>query len=298
MSLKLPEELVEREIEAICQRYQIDPEHATTLFEQYVQRQPEILKKILAKYPHEDLTRLRSYKTLIKHVRKHIYYHLRQYQADKQKIVYLRNELAQLIRSSQDTRQIERVIQALLFTHRSTKERVNEYQTFYQKIFELIAPPRTILDLGCGIHPLSYPFDHPEYRPEVYVAIDHQPEVIETLTVFAASVNPTRLIPLCADIAEANWRSYLEGEMDEFEVAFMLKLIPVISRQRKHLLPKLAEVPAHQMVITAAIESMTRKENIRRKEEHSLHEFIAMTGRKVLATFQISNEFGYLLGEP
>ncbi|HIJ11874.1 TPA: hypothetical protein HA278_07495, partial [Candidatus Woesearchaeota archaeon] len=43
---------------------------------------------------------------------------------------------------------------ALLETHSSTKERIAIYQTLYTKIFN-ITKPTTILDLGCGINPLS-----------------------------------------------------------------------------------------------------------------------------------------------
>jgi 16S rRNA (guanine(1405)-N(7))-methyltransferase len=225
---------------------------------------------------------------------------LRQYQADKQKIEDLKKQLEQLIQNTfrtPDSPQIKHIINELLLTHISTKERINDYQAFYQEVFALIAPPRTILDIGCGIHPLSYPFEQPEYRPEVYVAIDNQPEVIETLTIFAPYIAPTHLIPVCVDIAEVNWMSYLEREIDTFDVAFILKLIPVISRQQRNLLSKLANVPARQMIITATTEAMTRKENIRKREERVLCDFIEMTDKKIMATFQIGNEFGYVIGE-
>lgn len=296
--LELPKELVEREVKAICRRYRIDPEEAENILQQHFQRRPDILKKILATYPDEDVTRLNAYKTIIKNVRKYIYYHLRQYQADKKKIADLRKQLEQLIQNkfcTPDSPQITHVINELLLTHISTKERVNDYQAFYQEVFACIEPPRKILDIGCGIHPLSYPFEQSQHRPKVYVAVDHHPDVIETLTIFAPYAAPTHLIPVCADIAEANWASYLEHEVDVFDVAFMLKLIPVISRQQRTLLPKLAAVPARQMVITATTEAMTRKENIRKREGRGLFEFIEMAAKKIVATFQIGNEFGYVI---
>ena len=62
--LKLPKELVEREVKAICKRYRIAPEEAENILQQHFQRRPDILKKILAKYPNEDITRL----TIIKYL--------------------------------------------------------------------------------------------------------------------------------------------------------------------------------------------------------------------------------------
>ena len=298
MALTLPEDLVTREITAICQQYRIAPAEARILFAQFLQRRPDLLKKIPATTPAAELTRLRSYHTLIKQARKQIYYHLRQYQADKPHIAELRAELGHLLAAAPDTAAIDRVRQALLLTHVSTQERAPDYPLFYQKLFEVLAPPRTILDLGCGLHPLSYPFTGPTSRPELYVAVDQQPDVIATLTVFAPYVRPTRLLPVCADIAETNWQHAFDLEISVFDVAFLLKLIPVIARQARHVLPRLAAAPARQLVITAASEAMTRKTSIRRREDRVLREFIALTGRPVLAAFDISTEFGYLLGEP
>jgi 16S rRNA (guanine(1405)-N(7))-methyltransferase len=131
-------------------------------------------------------------------------------------------------------------------------------------------------------------------QPVLYVAIDKQPDVIETLRVFASAVKPTRLIPVCADIAEVTWEEYLDDDT-MFELALMLKLIPVIFRQQRHLLTTLTRVPARYVLITATTESMTRKENIQRREDRVLQRFIELSGRAIVTTFQAGNEFGYLL---
>jgi 16S rRNA (guanine(1405)-N(7))-methyltransferase len=336
MGLRLPEELLEQEITAICQRYKIAPQDARTVAERSIQRRPDLLNTILAKYPHEDVTRLRAYKTLIKEVRKQVYYSLRQYQPEKETIPALRERLSRLVQSEAPAEALDEVIQQLLCMHISTKERMESYDVtghtppfskggaggivcespgeipplekggtgrlaydaFYQTLFDIMEPPRTILDLGCGLHPLSYPFNHPTRRPDVYVALDTQIEVIDTLTVFAPYVSPTQLLPLQRDIAEVDWNTIVdEGHVRTFDVVFMLKLISVVARQQRHLLPKLAAVPARCILITAATESMTRKENIKRREERVLRDFISRTRREVTATFNVGQEFGYLLGE-
>jgi len=45
---------------------------------------------------------------------------------------------------------------SILSTHLSTKERIQNYQAIYQKIFRITGKPKVILDLGCGINPLSW----------------------------------------------------------------------------------------------------------------------------------------------
>jgi hypothetical protein len=298
MISQFPEDLLEREIAAICQRYKIAPEDARKLAEHPIQRRPDLLSTILAKYPQEDVTRLRAYKTLIKEIRKQVYYYLRQYQPEKETIPCLKERLRQLVQSDAASEAIEEVIQQLLRTHVSTRERMASYDAFYQTLFDLMKPPRTILDLGCGLHPLSYPFSHPIFRPDVYVALDTQTEVIDTLTVFAPYVSPTQLLPIRYDITEVDWNAMsAEGHVQTFDVVFMLKLIPVVARQQRHLLSKLAAVPARHILITAATESMTRKENIKRREERVLRDFISRTEREVIAILNVGHEFGYLLGK-
>ncbi len=46
----------------------------------------------------------------------------------------------------------------LLEIHKSTKERINIYPFIYQKIFSITGKPKSILDLGCGMNPVSYPY--------------------------------------------------------------------------------------------------------------------------------------------
>lgn len=43
-----------------------------------------------------------------------------------------------------------------LDSHKSTKERKSFYEDLYKKILLITGKPRTILDLGCGLNPLTY----------------------------------------------------------------------------------------------------------------------------------------------
>lgn len=52
-----------------------------------------------------------------------------------------------------------------LETHISTKERLPYYSAIYREIFSITGKPKKILDLGCGLNPLSYRYlkSTPEY---------------------------------------------------------------------------------------------------------------------------------------
>lgn len=294
IAIELPEDILTREVRAVCARYRIGSDDARKFLEDHFYSRPDLLKRILKKYPDEDITRLRDYKTLVKGSRKEIYYHLRQYQPDKQKIGELKRQLEDQIRSGSNLIRIRRVTDELLLTHVSTKERFAHYPVFYKKFSEMIPPPRKILDIGCGLHPLSYQFENPEICPDIYVAVDKSREVIEILKHFSP-LTSERLIPVCGNIAEIKRADYLRPGVEIYDIVIILKVIPVIHRQNRDILSCLLNLPARRMLITASTEAMTRRTEIRHREVRILREFARMAQGKIIGEFEIENEFGYLV---
>jgi hypothetical protein len=304
----LPDTLLDREVAALCASYRIAPEEARALCLDYIQRRPDLLRTLESQSAAQDVTRLSAYKTLMKAVRKHVYYHLRQYQPDKQTVAQLRQQLAAALAAAAPAAASAVIVRQLLASHVSTCERLAHYAEFYAALFRLIERPRTILDVGCGLHPLSYPyagdnllgFVSQEWSspPEHYVAIDRQADVIDTVRVFAPFAAPTHVTAVCADLGTIDWRrppveEWRDGEA--FDLALLLKLVPVIARQQRHVLPTLAALPARQILITATSEAMTRRQNIRRREERVLRDFVELTGRRIQTDFHVGPEFGFLL---
>ena len=54
-----------------------------------------------------------------------------------------------------------------LKAHKSSKDRLKIYPTLYKEIFQITGKPKVILDLGCGLNPLSY--NYLECKP-LYIA--------------------------------------------------------------------------------------------------------------------------------
>ena len=294
----LPTEILESEVKDICERYRINPDDARTIVERSFARRPDVVRKILETHSEADITRLRGYRETVKTARKQVYYELRQYRRNKEELKRLTRHLEKLIRKSADGKRIKTHINELLRAHLSTRERLEYYDSFYLELFKLIESPRTILDVGCGLNPLSYPFGDPKHRPEVYVALDKDPDVIETLTIFAPFVVPTRLVPVCLNLAQATWSDVARCGIEMFDIACMLKLIPVLHRQSKELIPMLLDVPARQVLMTGSSQSMTRREDIAKREDSILKQYVKGTARPVIGSLKIENEFGYVLGPP
>lgn len=294
----LPTEILEGEVAATCKQYRIAPEVARKILEGAFSKHPTLLQKIAAHYPGQDVTRFADYKAVMKEARKQVYYHLRQYHRDKEQQTQLKAKLMNLVHASASPEQVKQVTDELLMTHVSTQERFSQYQAFYNRLFAIVSPVQTIVDIGCGIHPLSYPFHEEGKQTNLYVAIDKDQRAIDILSIFSRHVLPAQLIPRRANIAQLNQEDYLVNGIDFYDLAFMLKLIPVLARQEKELLPKLVDVPARKILLMASTTAMTRAGKIAIREDWVLQQFIKMTGRPVLEHFQIENEFGYLLGEP
>ncbi len=288
----IPADLLAREVQTICQRYRADPETARTALVEAFAAQPGLIEAIQTRHPAEDVTRLRAYKDAVKAARKQVYYQLRRYRredargADQET---LRAQLAAQIAAGAPHEAIEASCQKLLRTHISTAER--DHAAFYKTLFGLIETPASILDVGCGLQALAYPFD--TAGTTHYVAIDRDATAIGTLRVFARWVKPARLVAIKADLTHFRWEQ-IEAP-HRFDLALMLKLIPVVRRQDRAVLDLLANVPARRILITGNIEALARRERIRAREDKALRAFIAQSGRRVKSNFETTNEFGYIL---
>jgi 16S rRNA (guanine(1405)-N(7))-methyltransferase len=288
MSL-LPQKRIDQEVKSICSRYKIEQECAEMYINEIIKRHPKLIQKI-QEHGSSHISRLKAYKCFIKDVKKTIYYHLRQYHQHSANQSNLKDRLADI---DENPEKRNTIIKDLLASHISSKERQPFYDEFYKQLFNLIDTPKTIVDIGCGLHPLSYPFNKNKSL-KTYLAIDKDESAIERLQLFAPHVLPTRLKCVCMDIKDIVWSDFLE-QGAQFDLAMMLKFIPVLNRQNKSSMTQLHKIPSKRIFVTGNVESMTRHENILRKEKKMLRHYIEMTGREVIASFRIDNEFGMLI---
>ena len=77
-------------------------------------------------------------------------------------------------------------IEELLHFHASTKERKEYYPQLYQQLFTITGKPARILDLGCGLNPLSLPLM--KIKRVHYHALDISEEEISLLNTFFFSL--------------------------------------------------------------------------------------------------------------
>jgi 16S rRNA (guanine(1405)-N(7))-methyltransferase len=68
-----------------------------------------------------------------------------------------REALLAELRAARTQERREEITAHILSTHRSTRERLQFYDKVYGEIFARAGTPAVVLDIGCGINPVSYP---------------------------------------------------------------------------------------------------------------------------------------------
>lgn len=247
----------------------------------------------------DDIRRTRVYKDAAAAAKRHVYHALRRYRPSEETdqdalIARLRNGGTSLAPT-----ELAEIVDQLVNAHASTRERRSDAAAFYKFLANALDTATSVLDIGCGVQPLRFPFASlPSLRR--YVAADSNGPSIDAVQAFAAATNNRALLAIRDDLCNG-WQpiiSCLESEEDEtcpFDAALMLKLIPVIARQSRALLSTLAETPARRWIVTGSTTSLAKRTSIIRREQGVLRRFIADAGRQIRAEFQFGEEFGYIV---
>lgn len=290
----IPMELLSAEAQSIAARYRVSAAEALRALAEAFAARPELAGRIRSRWREEDVTRWREYRRVVTECRKRIYYALRRYYGSPEKADLLVGELEREAHGPARPERIEQLSRQLLALHTSTRERLPHYAEFYDRFFELAGAPTTLLDVGCGMHPLSYPFAGAGAATERYVAVDADARAVRALSAFAGAAAPGRLVPVRAGLDDPDWADKLPWP-GPFELALMLKVVPVLSRLDRAAARRLHGVPAEAILLSGSVESMTRRQNVERRERAVLRRFIEQAGRRVAGEFRAGNEFGYLV---
>ena len=110
-----------------------------------------VIEKEIEIYSKKNI--LNEDKETIKQIRSNLHKSYSSFQTRKKlKSKKLLEELKEKINNKKS---IEEISKELLSITLSTKERLDSYSTIYEKIFSEIKKPKTIIDLGSGLNPIS-----------------------------------------------------------------------------------------------------------------------------------------------
>ena len=158
--------------------------------------------------------------------------------------------------------EIRTACRTALGSHSSTRERLSILDRFYSAIFEVTGRPHSILDLGCGLNPLSLPWMGLSADSR-YIPLDIDGARIGFLNRF---LSLTRLDPLarCQDIL-------VHPPDNAADVALLLKMSPTLERQDSGATGRLIEqLNTRIVVVSFAVRSLSGRDKQMRENYERL----------------------------
>jgi len=112
----------------------------------------------------------------------------------------------------------------LLKLHKSTSERLSIYKEIYSKIFNITGKPKIILDLACGLNPLSAVYLG--FSGFEYYAYDISSEAVDLVNRFFKNegINGQAFV---ADVLSA-------GEFPKSDICFIFKALDILEPAKGH----------------------------------------------------------------
>ncbi len=283
--------------EQLADRYRIEPENAYMSFvESWLNNRP-LREQAARESDHRRLKRTRAYKQAADKVKTITYNSLRKYKQQTQQMAEGVDALGELANEGVDSKDPRAIAarERIVASHVSTRERLPDLEAFLAALFELAPEPTSILDIGCGLQPLLYPFERDGGVTSHYLALDKDSSIVAAVNGWGRLVGGRRLQARRWSLSEG-FESVIGPESDGiFSLALGLKLIPVLARQERNQLPLFRDIPARRFLISGARESMVKRRNIERRERASLLAFADALGFQVLGTLETGSELGLLL---
>ena len=150
----------------------------------------------------------------------------------------------QLVTRFAEGRDRKTAVLPLLESHSSTAERVASLETFYERIFAVTGIPSSILDLACGMNPLTIPWmGLPDSTRFAGRDIDEEQNAFLNKALAITGFAPEQAQVLGGDI--------LCDEPEYADIVLMLKILPVLEHQKKgSSLEIIRKQPARHIVVS------------------------------------------------
>jgi len=174
----------------------------------------------------------------------------------------------------------------ILETNLSTKERLRAYPTLYYRIFQITQQPRSILDIGSGINPISYPYL--ECSPK-YTAIEIDQEDVDFINEYFK-------------IKDIKGKAILKSinrdtikDLPEADITFLFKVIDPLEAKKGH---KFSEQLIKELKSKYVVASFSTKTVSNKKMDYPRRKWFEIMLRRINHPFKIvktQNEFYYVI---
>jgi hypothetical protein len=283
--------LVDELLAAIMSQYRIDANEASQIVRKSLSANRRLADAAGATDTPEKLRRTRAFKDAAAEAKRRVYHELRRYHGGESLAKLVRESEAHGFAASPDGG--ESLTRRIAEAHASTRERLPHEAVFYDAVAAALGESRTVLDVGCGVQPLRFPFTRLP-RLAKYAAIDSQAKDIAAVARFAAAMTSPSLRVWQYGLQDGWLPVLARAGLEMFDAALFLKFVPVIARQDRPLLAVLRDTPARRWIVTGSVNSLAKRTSIERRERGVIERFLAFAGRRVVSRFLAGDEFGYV----
>jgi len=296
----IPEKIVKESVEKIVKRYKVSPEQAEEFFLDEAFKNKVFMEKALEFSEKKNFSKWSEYRKVMKKTKKNIYYNLRQYKHESvQEIKEKFDELKKALKKEKPEKTLD-LHKHLLKMHISSKERIEFYPEFYKKIFEVTGKPDSLLDVSTGFNYFSLIFSG--LKKLDFVGTEYKKEFVEQMNEYFKLTENSGIKGkgFLLDLKNTDFDTRNElldlNNGKNFDVVFLLKLIPVIEREKRGLTENLLDlIPAKWIVLSCSKESMTKKEKISFRETGTIKKFIKENSLYLSAQIDFPNEIVFVV---
>ncbi|MFQ6041286.1 MAG: 16S rRNA methyltransferase, partial [Candidatus Poribacteria bacterium] len=147
--------------------------------------------------------------------------------------------------------EIKEACRRVLMLHTSTQERIPVLEKFYESIFDVTGQPQIVIDIACGLNPLTIPWMGLEETAQ-YFACDIDENTVDFIRRYL-KLTGLKSMALVQD-------AIVQPPTLEADVALLFKTIPCLEQQEKGCSIRLIEaLQAKHIVISFPVKSVGGK---------------------------------------
>jgi len=245
----------------------------------YFEKSKKSLSTLVQYQIEKQLKKSAEYEKVLKAIRAKLYESYGMFQAPKN-IEDIKQHFMRKLHARQLSEDDYKLI---LSSHLSTKERFQSYPQIYEQIFKIIKP-KTILDLGCGLNPLSY---HYMNRKVQYIASDIDRKnlaFIEQFFNLSGIDGKTQILDI------ENEQDIQKLAFIPVDVCFLFKLLEIDKRTAE----KIVSAVDAQVIVASFSTINLSGEPMARPEREWFEKMLHRLGYK-FSTFKTENEIFYVI---
>ncbi len=247
----------------------------------FFKRNPKTLKELEEK-KEKDLTRLSTFKLVIKEIKRNLHKTYGAFQAQKS------NKRVKLLEKKDFV--------GVLKTNLSTKERLEFYDKLYKRIFTITGNPKNILDLGAGLNPLSFQFMN--LAKLEYLAVEINNEDVQFLNSYFELMRPKGIIgkAIILDLADESALTELR-KISNVDICFMFKLLESLelTKKKRYKIIEAVLTSIRSKWIVASFATKTLSQKRMRFKKRSWFEAMLNRLNFQHETIEFSNEIFYII---